>query len=379
MSEAPEKDQKTEEPTAKRRREAAEKGDVLQSKELATALIIVAGAAWLALAGKMLMGSLEGMLVEGLTFDAADLRTFDPASVAIRLIAMVLLPLFALFGLTLIAAVGAPALLGSFGFRSKAMGFKAEKMNPLTGIKRMFGMQGLIELLKSIAKVLLIGVVGTWLLLDQARSLVGLSSQDIGPALVTVGNTFVLTVVIMAIALAAIAVLDVPAQIFQRGGRLRMSKQEVKDEHKQTEGSPELKAAVRQRQHQVLRGSARAAVADATVILTNPTHFAVALRYRPGEDAAPIVVARGRGATAEAIRELAKESTVPILSYPQLARAIYYTTQTGHIIREDLYLAVASVLAFVFNLDAAVAAGAAPPPVDVPKGARFDEKGRPET
>jgi flagellar biosynthetic protein FlhB len=220
--------------------------------------------------------------------------------------------------------------------------------------------------------------VGPWALLDQARSIVGPLSRISAPALVTVGNTFVLTVVIMAIALAAIAVLDVPAQIFQRGGRLRMSKQEVKDEHKQTEGSPELKAAVRQRQHQVLRGSARAAVADATVILTNPTHFAVALRYRPGEDAAPIVVARGRGATAEAIRELAKESTVPILSYPQLARAIYYTTQTGHIIREDLYLAVASVLAFVFNLDAANAAGAAQPPVEVPKGARFDEKGRPE-
>jgi flagellar biosynthetic protein FlhB len=162
-------------------------------------------------------------------------------------------------------------------------------------------------------------------------------------------------------------------------GRLRMSKQEVRDEHKQTEGSPELKGAIRRRQHEVLRGSARSAVAEATVILTNPTHFAVALRYRPGEDAAPVVVARGRGATAEAIRELAKESTVPILSYPQLARALYFTTRTGHVIREDLYMSVAAVLAFVFNLDAALASGGAQPPVDVPAGARFDEKGRPET
>jgi flagellar biosynthetic protein FlhB len=157
-----------------------------------------------------------------------------------------------------------------------------------------------------------------------------------------------------------------------------MSKQEVKDEHKQNEGSPELKAAVRRRQHEVLRGSARSAMAEATVVLTNPTHFAVALRYRLGEDAAPIVVARGRGATAQAIRELAQEGTIPVLSYPQLARAIYFTTRTGHVIREDLYLAVAAVLAFVFKLDAALGEDAAPPEIVVPAAARFDETGRPQ-
>lgn len=378
MSEAPEKDQKTEEPTDKRRRDAAEKGDVLQSKELGTALVVVAGAAWLALGGQMLVKALGEMLAAGLAFDAGVIRDFDPASAALRLIGMVLLPLFLLFAVTIAAAIGAPALLGSLGFRAKAFGFKAEKLNPLSGMKRIFGMNGLIELLKSIAKVLLLGSIGAWLLLDQSRNLIGLSSQDIRPALANVGNTFVIAVLVMALSLALVAMIDVPAQIFQRAGRLRMSKQEVKDEHKQNEGSPELKAAVRRRQHEVLRGSARTAVAEATVVLTNPTHFAVALRYRPGEDVAPIVVARGRGATAEAIRELAKESTVPILSYPQLARAIYFTTRTGHIIREDLYLAVASVLAFVFNLDAAISAGAAQPPIEVPKGARFDEKGRPE-
>ena len=378
MSEAPDKDQKTEAPTDKRRRDAAEKGDVLQSRELGTALVVVAGAVWLALAGTFLVDSLKSVLSEGLAFDAADIRDFDPASAALRLIAMVLLPLFALFATTIAAAVAAPALLGSLGFRAKAFGFKAEKLNPLAGLKRMFSVNGLIELGKSIAKVLLLGAIGAWLLLDQSRSLVGLSSRDLAPALASVGESFVLAVLVMALALGLIALIDVPAQIFQRGARLRMSKQEVKDEHKQTEGSPELKAAVRRRQHEVLRGSARAAVAESTVILTNPTHFAVALRYRPGEDSAPIVVARGRGATAEAIRTLAAESGVPILSSPQLARAIYFTARTGQIVREDLYMAVATVLAFVFNIDAALAAGAAAPPVDVPAGARFDEKGRPE-
>jgi flagellar biosynthetic protein FlhB len=378
MSDAPDKDQKTEAPTDKRRRDAAEKGDVLQSKELGTGLVVVAGAAWLALAGHAFLGSLQVMLEEGLSFDASAIRDFDPASAALRLTGMILLPLFGLFAVTLFAAFAGPAMLGSFGFRSKAFGFKPEKMNPLTGLKRMFSVNGLIELVKSLAKVILLGAVGAWLLLDQAHTLMGLSSQDIRPALGDVGNTFILAVLVMALALALIAALDVPAQIFQRGARLRMSKQEVKEEHKQSEGSPELKAAVRRRQHEVLRGSARAAVADATVVLTNPTHFAVALRYKPGQDLAPIVVARGRGATAEAIRELAKESTVPILSYPQLARAIYFTARTGQVIRDDLYVAVATVLSFVFNLDAAMAAGANQPNVDVPREARFDEKGRPQ-
>lgn len=379
MSEAPEKDQKTEAPTEKRRRDAAEKGDVLQSKELGTALVVLAGAAWLALAGPLFLGTLEVMLSDALTFGAADVRGFDPGSETLRLVGIIIVPLIGLFALTIAAAIGGPAMLGSLGFRSKALGFKASKLNPLTGIKRIFGMQGLIELVKSLAKVILLGAVGIWLLIDQSRTLMGLTAQEIRPALASLGWTFILAVLVMSLALAAIALIDVPAQIMQRGTRLRMSKQEVKDEHKQTEGSPELKAAVRRRQHEVLRASARAAVAEATVVLTNPTHFAVALRYKPEMDGAPVVVARGRGATAEAIRELAKDHEVPILSYPQLARAVYFTTRTGQVIREDLYLAVATVLAFVFNLDSAVAAGAAQPPVTVPPGARFDEKGRPES
>lgn len=378
MSDAPDKDQKTEAPTDKRRREAAEKGDVLQSRELGTALVVLAGAAWLALAGPLFLGSLEQMLIDGLSFDNGDLRTFDPGTAALRLIAIVVVPLLALFALTIAAAIGGPAMLGSLGFRAQAFGFKASKLNPMSGLKRMFGMHGLIELAKSIAKVVLLGSIGIWLLMDQSRTLMGLSAQEIRPALSSVGWTFVIAVLIMALALAAIALIDVPAQIIQRYGRLRMSKQEVKDEHKQTEGSPELKAAVRRRQHEVLRGSARSAVAEATVILTNPTHFAVALRYKPETDAAPVVVARGRGATAEAIRALATENKVPILSYPQLARAVYFTARTGQVIREDLYLAVATVLAFVFNLDAAMAAGTVQPAVTVPPGARFDERGRPQ-
>jgi flagellar biosynthesis protein FlhB len=368
--------QKTEDPTPKKLSESARKGDVLQSKELGIALVMIAGVGWLVLAGPALVGALETMVTRALSFDAADVRGFDPAGAALRLMMMVALPLAALFGLTLIAAIGAPAALGSLGFRTEAMGFKASKMSPGAGLKRMFGLQGLIELGKSIAKVALIGSVGLWLLMSELPAMIGLGLRDTRAAIHQLGGIFLLAIVLISGALALIALVDVPMQRFQRTRRLRMTKQEVKDEHKQTEGSPEVKAQLRQKQREIAKGSARKAVSEATMVLTNPTHFAVALRYRQGEDAAPIVLARGRGVTAEAIRELAAEHDVPMLSYPELTRAIYYTTRAGQFVREDLYLAVATVLAFVFNLDAARAAGHQPPPVAVPPDARFDADGR---
>jgi flagellar biosynthetic protein FlhB len=286
------------------------------------------------------------------------------------------MPLVLLFALTFAAAIAAPAMLGSLGFRWSAIAFKGNKLNPMAGLKRIFGMQGLIELGKSLLKIIAMGAVGYWLLMDQIASIVTLGQQDLKTALDSLGSTFVFAVLVMTLALAVVAGADVPMQIFQRGKRLRMSKQEIKEESKQTEGSPELKAAIRQKQMAAAMGSARKAVVDSTVVLTNPTHFAVALRYRPGFDVAPVVLARGRGATADAIRELATENAVPMLQYPQLTRAIYYTSRSGQIIRDDLFIAVAAILAFVFNLDRAMAEGIAQPDVDVPTGARFDEDGK---
>jgi flagellar biosynthetic protein FlhB len=368
--------QKTEDPTQKKLADAAKKGDVLASRELGTAMVVVVGAAWLALAGPAMVGSLELMVRDGLSFGFEDVRTFDPAGAFLRLLAIIAIPVIVLFGLTMIAAVAGPALLGSLGFRGEAIGFKGSKLNPLSGVKRIFGLQGLIELGKSILKVLLIGSIGVWLLMGELPGLIGLGALDIRAAIYSVGGTFVFAVLLMAGALGLIALIDVPAQKLQRTRRLRMSKQEIKDEHKQSEGSPEVKGHLRAKQREIAKGSVRKAMAEATVVLTNPTHFAVALRYKQGADAAPIVVARGRGITAEAIRELASEQNVPMLSYPELTRAIYYTSRAGHFVREDLYLAVATVLAFVFNLDAARAAGHAPPTIAVPPEARFDADGR---
>jgi len=376
MSDAPDRDQKTEAPTGKRLREAAERGDVLQSKELNTAFSIFAGAAWIVLAGPWMVGACGKMLEQGLTFGAGDINDFNPSRAILSLLAVVAVPLMLLFVCSAAAAIGAPALTGSLGFRAGAMSFKPNKLNPLNGIQRIFGPQGLVEFGKAFLKVLLLGSIAFVALRSRWAEIMGLGRQDVVAALGEVGHIFRFTVLVMAVALGALAGIDLPIQIIRRNARLRMTKQEIKDEHKENEGSPEMKGHIKGKQRQLLNASARKAVKEATVILTNPTHFAVALRYRPGFDAAPIVLAKGADETAAAIRELASDVAVPILSYPQLTRAIYFTSRPGEIIREDLYIAVATILAFVFNLDRAMAEGVSQPVVDVPPEARFDENGK---
>ena len=240
----------------------------------------------------------------------------------------------------------------------------------------MFGPQGLIELVKSLAKVVLMGGIGFWLIWDHLEAIVGMGSARLEPALMELGSIFILACLAMAGALFVVAGIDVPAQILQRGKRLAMTKQEVKDEHKESEGSPELKGMIRRRQFEMMSGSARQAVAEANVIITNPTHFAVALRYHPGKDGAPVVVARGSDAIAAAIRELADMNNVPVLQYPELARAIYFTSRTGQIVDEALYMAVATVLAFVFRMENRMASEMDRPFITVPDELRFNADGK---
>ncbi|SKB41742.1 EscU/YscU/HrcU family type III secretion system export apparatus switch protein [Sphingopyxis flava] len=378
MAGTTEKDQKTEQPTPKKRADAAREGDVLMSRELATALMMLAGAGWLFAAGGWLVQSAGDLLRRGLTLDADDVAHFAPGEALLRNGAEVLLPLASLFALALLASIAGPAMLGSLGWRGKALAFKGNRINPMNGIKRIFGTQGLIELLKSIAKVLLLGTIGYWLVARSLPAVMTMASADLNAGIGLAGRAIGHAMLALAGGLVVIALIDVPAQWFQRNKRLMMSKQEVKEEMRQSDGAPELKQAQRQRAHEILSGSARKAVSEATVILTNPTHFSVALRYRPGVDAAPVVVARGRGDVALAIRELARSANVPLLEYPQLTRAIYFTARAGRMIPQELFVAVATVLAFVFQLERAAAEGRAQPVVDVPASHRFDPDGRRE-
>ncbi len=375
MADTPDQDQKTEAPTGKRLQRAAEQGDVIQSKELGVAIGMFMAAAWIVMAGPWMVTACEQMLEQGLTFRADDIANFNPSRAILSLFAMVWLPLAVLFACSAFGAILTPALTGSLGFRLEAIGVRPGKMNPLNGIKRVFGIQGLIEFGKAFLKVLLLGSIAYVALRSRWSEIMGLGRQDVVAALGDIGRIFRFTFMVMALALGVLAGIDMPIQIIRRNARLRMTKQEVKDEHKENEGSPEMKGHIKGKMRKLLSASTRKGVKEATVILTNPTHFAVALRYRPGFDAAPVVMAKGADEIAAAMRELAAESAVPMLSYPQLTRAIYYTSNPGEIIRDDLYLAVATVLAFVFNIDRAMAEGISQPVVEVPAGARFDENG----
>lgn len=369
--------EKTEKPTVKKLRDAAKEGDILQSKELATALVVMAGAGWLAMAGPMIMTALQEMLVNALRFGRDDVMRFEPAQRTYSLASGLLLPVGGIMLATIVAAIAGPAMLGSFGFRANAFKPKASKLNPASGLKRMFGMNGLIELGKSIAKVILLGSIGVWLVWDRLTEITAMGMTGLNGALVEVGNIFVLACLVMGGALFLIAGIDVPSQMFQRGKRLAMSKQDLKDENKETEGSPELKGHIRRKQYEVMSGSARKAVTEATVVLMNPTHFAVALRYNVLKgDMAPVVVARGCDAIALAIRDLAENHSVPVLEYPELARAVYFTSRVGQVVDEALYVAVATILAFLFRVESRMASEADRPHIDLPDHLKFDGDGR---
>lgn len=365
--------EKTEAPTPKRKQKAFDDGQVLRSREFATALVVLAGCGWLALFGPALMAACKALMVTSFSFGSGDIDDFQPMrslSIAGWQIAP---PMIAMFVITLIAAIFSQAGLGALTFNGKLMAPKASRINPASGLKRIFGPQGWIELGKSLLKVILLGTIGYYMLWHVSTQSIGLASSDIERSVGALGSMLTGTLFAMAAGLVVIAGIDLPIQIIQLLQKLRMSKQEIKDEHKESEGNPENKAAQRQRRHDLAKRNMRKAVSEAHVVLTNPTHFAVALRYDRGRDQVPVVVAKGRGVTAQAIRELASESRVTTLEYPMLARAIYYTSREGQEVRDDLYMAIATVLAFVFGINAQ--AGAAPPPITVPQTARFDENG----
>lgn len=368
---------KTEAPTPKRRKKAAEDGQILRSRDLGAALVVLAGVAWMLFFGPSLIAACRAVMAASFTFSNADVEDFEPFRPLVQAGWRLAPALGSLFAITMLAAILSQAGLGSLTFNTKMLAPKPSKLNPATGLKRILGPQGWIELGKSLFKVVLLGAIGGYMLWTSTRATLGLAQFNLPTALEELGDTFMGILLVMALGLVLIAGFDIPIQIFQLFKKLKMSKQEVKDEHKETEGSPEAKAHMRAKQREMSRRSVRSAVAEAHVILTNPTHFAVALRYDRGRDQVPVVVAKGRGVSALAIRDVAGELKIPILEYPQLARAVYYTSRENQEVRGDLYQAIAVVLAFVFNLNAR-AGGTAQPPIDVPTSARFDENGIPQ-
>jgi flagellar biosynthesis protein FlhB len=366
--------EKTFAPSEKRKRDAALKGDVLRSRELSTAAIVLLGAAWLSFAGPWLMGQLSGLLRAGFTFDRAEVAQFDPGGMLIDSLLVALPPIATIAVPVMLLALVTQLGFGEGRWVGANVGFKASRINPLSGLKRMFGVQGLIEIGKGLLKVGLLGTIAWLWGQDWLLRVTSMGRGALAPQLQAGWGALISLLFALSAGLVIIALIDVPVQLLRRNQRLMMSLQDVRDEHKEAEGSPEAKAHRRQRQRDIAAGGVANAMRQAQFVLTNPTHFAVAMIYDPDKANAPLVLAKGRGDKAAAMKELAREYGVPLLEFPQLARAVYYTTRENQTIREELYAAIASVLAFVFSLKRGEQR--AMPQIEVPVTLRFDADGR---
>ena len=375
---APDQEEKTEEPTARRLEKAREDGQVPRSQELGIAAVMISSMVFLYLSGGWLIGHLSKLFASGFVIERRDI--FSPY-VGLSQFAdigrdsfLVIVPLLLL---TFVVAILASSAMGGLNFSWKAAAPKASKMNPLTGLKRMFGLRSVIELVKSILKFCLVAAVLAYMVYDFADELVVLSAMSFEPAMEAVGHMVGLTSVLVTITLVVIAMIDVPFQSFEFTKRMRMTKQEVKDEFKDVEGRPEVKAQIRRKQREMAEARMMDAVKDADVVITNPEHFAVALVYDPESDGAPIVGAKGLDHVALRIRNEAKDHGVVQVEIPPLARALYFTTELAHPIPEELYYAVAQVIAYVFSLASVRRDGQTSrvPDPEIPKQYRFDTDG----
>jgi len=343
--------EKSEEPTAKRMRDAREKGQVPRSRELNTVVIMIFGSVFLMFFGKDLVYDLMKVLEVTFTFERKE--AFDTKYMILYLQEgllaglMSMVPLFiALVAITILSG----SLLGGWNFSVKAMAFKGSKMNPIKGIKRIFGPKGLMELAKALAKVTLVGGVAVMMFYMSLESLVSMGYQALEPGVARTGELMALFLLALSSSLIIVAAVDVPFQMWDNKKQLRMTKDELKQEHKQQEGSPETRQRIRQAQHEIAQKRMMEKVPDADVVITNPTHYAVALKYDQLRGGAPVMVAKGAELLAARIREVAAENNIPMLSSPALARAIYFNTELDQEIPEGLYKAVAKILAYVFQL-----------------------------
>ncbi len=357
--------EKTEQPTPKRRQDARKKRDVPRSKELTTSGVMLTASASLLVLG----GPLGSRLADGFAagFSIERQRLFETGYLAESLAGQATSALAVLLPLGLVIAAAAIAfsvMLGGVSFSAKAFAPKLERISPMQGIKRMFGPKAFVELAKSVAKVALIVVIAVAWLNYIATDVMRLSDMPIPVALVKSTWLAGSTLLVVSLGLLVGTAIDVPWQLFSYTKKLKMTRQEVRDEHKETDGRPEVRQRIRQMQQEVATRRMMDAVPYADVIITNPTHFAVALSYEEGRMAAPKVVASGQDLVAARIRELATEHRVPLFSAPPLARSLFFSTKVGTEIPAGLYTAVAQVLAYIFQLrDLAPGAPRPEPPV----------------
>ena len=360
--------EKTEEPTSRRLEQAREQGQVPHSRELGTFLVlVVAGAAFWMMGGWFAQRTM-GMVRKGLSIDSEIMR--EPARMMPRLVEIsgdALLTFSPLLALLLVAALLPPFFLNAWVFAPKSVAPDLNRLNPLSGLGRMFSWNSLMELGKALLKAVLVGGIAALLIWNERDEIFGLFSQSIEGGLAHAGNLLAFSFMMLVASLVFVVAADVPFQLWQHFDKLKMTKDEVRQEMKEMMGDPHVKGRIRSLQMQAARRRMMAAVPQANVVVTNPTHYAVALSYKTGM-AAPKVVAKGVGAIALKIREVAAENGVPLLEAPPLARALHKHAELDAEIPAALYNAVAEVLAYIYHLaNWRQSGGAYPvPPRDLP-------------
>jgi flagellar biosynthetic protein FlhB len=351
MAEEEKGQEKTEQPTEKRINDAREKGQVPRSKEFTTVIVLMAGAVAMMFLGTNLVESVANVMEKAFTLTRKEI--FDPVAMThlmIHSLEIIAFDLGMFFGLTILASLIAPASIGGWNFSAQAMAPKLERLDPLKGLKRILGPQGLIELVKALGKFILVGTISVLVLWSLRDQLLTLGMQEVTVAMASLGELVLWVFLVISSSLLLIAAIDVPFQHWNHNRQLKMTKQELKDESKETDGNPEVKGRIRRMQVELSQQRMMQEVPDADVIITNPTHYTIALRYNQTGDGAPYVVARGADLIAQQIRRVGEANEVPILSAPPLTRAIYFSTELGEEIPSGLYIAVAQILAFVFQL-----------------------------
>ena len=359
MAENSDGTEKSEEPTAKRIEDARKKGQIPRSRELTTVLMTLSAAVFLLMYGGVMIQDFLQIMNKGLSFDRDiafdEQKLFTLAGVIIVDSIQMILPFILLM---VLIALAAPTLLGGWSFSVQALGPKLSKLNPVSGIKRMFSANALIELFKALAKFVLVISMAVFFLYSVFGEVLALGIEPLKRALAHSGLLIIRAFIFVSLSLLIVAAIDVPFQLWNHNRQLKMTKQEVKEEFKQQEGNPEVKGRIRQVQREMSQRRMMQKVPDADVIITNPTHYAVALKYDPETMNEPIVLAMGVDFMAAQIRTVAQENEISIVEAPPLARALYYNAEVDQPIPYDLFKAVASILAYVYQLKEAGSAEA---------------------
>ena len=343
--------ERTEQATPRRRQQAREKGQVARSRELSTVLVLLSAVTAGLFIGPMMASDLADLISDLLQISHQQI--FQPSlmiiifSDAILDALQILAPFFLV---VVIASIAGPLSMGGINFSVQAMAFKWEKLDPIKGMQRIFAWRGLLELVKALAKFLLIACVAVMFLYWRFNDFLTLSDMPLFQAMTNAVNLLLWSLLAMIAVLVFIAAVDVPFQLWDHSQRLKMTRQEVKDDTKDTEGNPDVRSQVRRLQREMAQRRMMEEIPKADVVITNPEHYSVALRYEPTKIPAPIVVAKGVDQMALRIRLVAKQHAVMLLEAPALARALYYATDLNREIPAGLYLAVAQVLAYIYQL-----------------------------